>query len=557
MKVLLTLKNKDSFGAFIGKLFITEDHFWLSARNFIITIVFIIWSLTYIIASSSYFTSTFLGDLGAKVSLKLKWEGIHDYTLKDDYGKIYQIKRKSEDLYDIIIDDRLVGKFRNNIIYKLNGEVLLKEVFLGENESQHISNSVSIDLERLLLKKTETLIRSKAKKEIDDRQVKVKKISNELDSLTKLTLENTQLAKKLFSDHGIDYDTFTSKTGNLSRLDNSIIDCFKRIREVLIKNNNSGYVGLFAKLALGGISIYRLESVYERMVSMKNIIGNLRDSDGNLKDLLTFDTYESLTDSLERLEDWNIANHFIRKFPPNQKKLIWKDGYFIDDLKSQSQSLFSSIKKLNGSEELSNQFFKKVSYFKTTSKLIESIYQITKIEPWTFDYWKKKIDSTRNVVTTWESKSDNQIICVVFTYKSIKELAYMTNWCIVRSKSYFTDYTNKGIQCILYDFNKPNTNNNSILGFTVRNEEIIFCHDKSDSRARLPGKFTGEKYDPTWDYHFHFRGNDNIHPNFLKFTYSNCMKKLDFSILKLIKSKIHKFLNNPKVSKFIDWYDKD
>lgn len=268
-----------------------------------------------------------------------------------------------------------------------------------------------------------------------------------------------------------------------------------------------------------------------------------------------------LDDALDRLKSWRKVNQFMRELPSAQKRLIWENGYFTDDLKDKSQFLISAITKIANDANLSRTFLSKISAAKTKSAIIDSIASITNQELWDFDHWLNKLNNTRNVYVTWSSKQEKQIICIVTSYQTIKKIAYMTNWCIRRDKYYFDNYSKNGFQCILYDFNYPITSNDSVIGFSLNSKkkryEITNCHNKSDHSTRLPEKFINMKRkDRGYGY---YSTKDFIKPEYVKVNLAKAVLKFDKTFIKALNDQIlrpvRSTLNKPGIARFIDFYD--
>jgi len=76
---------------------------------------------------------------------------------------------------------------------------------------------------------------------------------------------------------------------------------------------------------------------------------------------------------------------------------------------------------------------------------------------------------------------NNVIVFEVKTFEQSKSLG-SPSWCISRNDYYFNDYTsNDSKQYFLYDFNRNEKDNQSMIGFTVQiNGELRTQHAKND-----------------------------------------------------------------------------
>lgn len=548
MKLLKAIKDGWSLGRYLRGLFYTEGYNTdlKTPYDFILTTVFIVYLIIYIVQSRTWTDDAYQA-AGVSVNLEFKWNGIHDFIVRDPMGKIYSFKRVGICRCEIYYNDVLIGKMVDDQIYDMDGRKKFTDIQVG-------SNFVKFDLEKVLTGAMKE--NPKISKEIRDRLVKKQQLEKEIEDLERKTFENVDQTRKFLKSKDIDYDEIINTDYEYkptigesgSKRDyylNNIINGTKELKKIMTDNNNIGYLGTFVKF-LDTSSKTRVIRAYHDLMNLKDLINKLRDNDGNLKQVIEFDKLEDLEDSINRVKDWKIVNDFIRELPPTQKKLLWKDGWFSDDVKDMSQFLTTAIIALSKDVDKKNNFLRKVSSIKDRKSLIDIISAASNKEPWDFDHWVNKLNNTRNVIITWSSKEENQIICAVFTHSAIRKIAYMTNWCIVRDSSYFRSYTARGEQYILYDFNHSEKQNESVIGFTVKIDGIISaCHNKSDYGARLPDKFI------TQPSHF----LSKVNPEYIKFSIKNAINKLDSGVITILRAKLRRVLNKPKIASFIDWYD--
>lgn len=552
MKLLSALKNSQGFLEYLGRLFWSKGDydFGRTIRDTLIMIIFIIYVIVYLIGSNSFTGDHYKTSTGTYTNISFKWNGIHDYVYQDGVNKQYDVKRNSYANYDIFYKGNKIGTTDMHYIYRLDGKKVMTDI----SNDDFIFGLVNLDLEKVLTGK----YNQKKEKEIETRQSEIDKLEKEIDSLNTKAYENVDMAKKILKEAGKDYDEIVS-TPREKLVDRDWI--FVAIKDILTQGNNIGYLGLFANIVINDrVSLNSLENLYNLIKKNKDIINNLRDNNGNLCSLFDFKKYEAAFDALERLSKWRKVNQFMREIPSTQKRLMWLDGYYTDELKSKSQFLTSAIVKISDDDNLSRTFLSKISAAKTTDTIVDSIARITNQQPWDFDYWLKKLNNTRNVYVTWSSKEKNQIICIVTTYPTIKEIAYMTNWCITRERRYFRRYSKNGFQCILYDFNYPITSNDSVIGFSLNDKDdrykITDCHNKSDNSTQLPDEFLkvdGHRSRSYYDY--------EIKPEYVQVNLSKAALKFDNTFLKVLKDKtikpVRTFLNKPGIAKFIDFYDEE
>jgi len=563
MKLLAALKNGWGFKKYLSRLFWSSGNydFSRSLRDIVIMVVFLVYVIIYIVSNNKFLSDYYKTSTGVYTDIAYKWDGIHDYILQDGFGKEYEVSRIEAGKYDILYKGKKVGTTDCDDFYRLDGKKIADGVSFGKHDG--IPAMTKLDLEKLLTGK----YNKSTEKEIDIRQKEIDKLEREIDSLNQKAYENVDLAKKIFKEAGKDYDKIVSTTKDqMHNLDIEDRD-FLYIKNLLTKNNNIGYLGLFANLSINDkASGSELESIYNKIISNKDVLNNLRDNNGKLCQLFSFTKYEDLDDALDRLKSWRKVNQFMRELPSAQKRLIWENGYFTDDLKDKSQFLISAINKIANDANLSRTFLSKISAAKTKSAIIDSIVSITNQELWDFNHWLNKLNNTRNVYVTWSSKQEKQIICIVTSYQTIKKIAYMTNWCIRRDKYYFDNYSKNGFQCILYDFNYPITSNDSVIGFSLnsnkRRYEITNCHNKSDHSTSLPDKFVNKVRERDFTYrNDYYSVRKLIKPEYVKVNLAKAALKFDKTFNKalsdLIVRPIRATLNKPGIAKFIDFYDSD
>ena len=564
LKLLVALKNGWSVGKYLKRIFYSGGYSELTTlRDIAISITFIIYLIAYIVNSNGWIVDLYEYQTGAVVNLEYQWDGIHNYKVRDTKGKIYYYTRTGIYKYDIMYNGKLIGKYNNGNIISLDGVKILDDI----NVKGSFNTVDGFDLEKLLLKKYKHLSEiDKTKEEINKREEEIGKLHNQIDSLKNKTFENVDQTRKLLKDIDIDYDKLNSYT-----IDNEIgrqlgmtpdkfnvIKGVNELKSLMIKDNTLGYLGTFTNFLIKNASRSNTNdylkdtsyestiNLYKELIQNKDLIDKLRDSSGKLTPVIEFKKREDLDDAIHRAKDWQKVNTFIRKLPPTQKKLIWKDGWFSPELSNLSQYLTTAILSIASNKDREATFLKKISSIKDRNSLIELISSASNNEVWDYKYWLHKLNSQSNVIVTWKSEEKKQIVCTVFTHSALKKIAYMTNWCIFRDSDYFNQYSSKGSQYILYDFSKSEKDNDCIIGFTLDTKFSVYaCHNKQDYSARLPYDF----YIPTRDY------TRYVKPEYIKFTMRDAMKKLDMSILKLVSMKIRNFLSRGKLGKFIDFYD--
>jgi hypothetical protein len=580
IKTLISIKRGHDFREYLVKLIAAESNSeLLLLRDLFFSISFFIYVIVYTITNNVWSADRYKIDDNIYTGWAFRWKGSNDYEIKDSYGKIYTLKYISFNKFDILYKGEKIGVYNDNILYSNDPNIHICD--RGPDKDERFS-LINVDLEEFLkVNKLSKEERERVNKQILRNKEVIDSLEKDNIIKRKALYENAALSRKIFKDYKLDYDNLTEENVKLvfANLDPStVVNTFNMMKDELVRNNNMGYIGLFTDFFLSNakslnetagknrminvwcnkVWINGIKPIYDKIISCKDIIGNLRDNDGDIKDVMSFESIESLDDSLERLKVWRKVNTFIKKLPPTQKNLIWKDGYFIDSLKSKSQSIISAIIKIQESESVESSFLKKVSSIKTTQSLIDNIYRVTNSVPWEYEYWLDFLNKNRDVVITWKSPEKQQIICAVFGYTALKKIAYMSNWCIVRDKSYYDSYTSNGnIQYVFYDFSKDSSENDSVIGFTVTTELTQrACHDKNDRGCNLPNEFyvTLDKSVRKNNflnvlYHAIFK------KEYLLLKTSELIKKLDMGLVRVLLWKFKILLNKGAISKFLDFYE--
>lgn len=541
LKALEAIRKNWSLGRYLIKVFADGNYNneLKTVRDVIISLSFIFLIIARLVGGNSIVDHNYFSPMtNSHVCIPFKWNGFHDYKYFDSFNKEYDVKRVSYGFFEIYYKNRLIG-------YEDDGKILniAKKEILFYSQYKSEFGTGEIDLEKEL---RATNLNLKSKKEIDNRLKKkeflskerdeknaeIDRLSHEIDSIRGNLYENLDQAKSIIRKAGLNYEEYKNN------------ESFSKLKNLLQEDNKIGYLGLFTNFLINEKKPFSdIEKLYTKIKESEDIIDKLRDATtGELKNVVDFDKYEYLYDAVSNLDKWKIVNQFIRQLPPTQKNLIWEDGWFKGDLKDQSTYLTNAFIKIVKDDHLSKLFFRKISSIKDKKSLIEAISRTINEEPWNYDYWYEKLSSMRNVIITWSSKEDNQIICAVFTHPAIQKIAYMTSWCIVRGVRWFNDYFSRGNQFVLYDFNKSNTSNLSVIGFTADSRGItIACHDKSDKGIRLPNKFKNNKH--------------LVDKKFINIKARTMIEKVDIGLLKILKRKLKDLLDIGPLSTIIDWYN--
>lgn len=108
MKLLVAIKNDLTFKEYLGRLFYSEHYNsdLRTARDIVIMIVFLIYSLLYIVSNTRYYGKKYQTNNKSYAELGIKWNGTDDYKLKDNMYKIYDLKTTEYNKQDIYFNNK-------------------------------------------------------------------------------------------------------------------------------------------------------------------------------------------------------------------------------------------------------------------------------------------------------------------------------------------------------------------------------------------------------------------------------------------------------------------
>ena len=319
---------------------------------------------------------------------------------------------------------------------------------------------------------------------------------------------------------------------------------FKWIKKILEEKNNLGWLSIFAKLVVNdsaNCTIEKFHQIYSLLSVNKDKLAELGGAmvdkrySGDSKSLLAevqmglnIGKQSILVTALEKLDIQRQANQFIKaEFPRLQRQLIedklnsisrrrYSSDDYVEDLRGSVSNFNEFILTIKKDASRTNILKKRIPTCKTADEILDLIISLKKPLVWDYDYWLEKLENTKDVKITWRSNADKQIIILVQDFEVMREVAFMTSWCILKRDSYksYSDGTN---QFIFYNFNKPASDKNCVIGFTLNRpgkigyrshsskNSITHCKDKFDKDTTLPSNF----------YAFSFRKNKSIKKRFI------------------------------------------
>ena len=136
-----------------------------------------------------------------------------------------------------------------------------------------------------------------------------------------------------------------------------------------------------------------------------------------------------------------------------------------------------------GQKELQMYIGKKLAAIKTEDDMIEILQStINLLSGFSSEKVTEKLDKLNIKPILYE---DNRLIFEVTSHHECQQLGSPA-WCIVREESYFEQYTDDARQYICYDFNKDQSDYESMLGFTYTVDgDLHTAHYKNDDYLEL------------------------------------------------------------------------
>jgi hypothetical protein len=613
VKLIKAIKDKDPIISSI--LEVPDDTFLKAIGHFVAHVVAVLYLILYPLGRINWYPMVVRSESGDIAQFRTRWSGPHDYYLTDSKKNRYDLVWIGGSRYEVLKDGVKVMDCEDTgdgFVFKgPDGRARFTEVSMKERDGRYVIGGKTVDNPKFraidLVRDMDRKQVDKHRKEINLRKAEIERLNREIDSLedrtwesyskskttnmriikgynsfgmqADITTESVDMAKKIFRDNNMDWMALTRTTPDQWHKLKPSEQKFLEVREELRKSNNLGYLGVFAKVlaSKSPTKAHDITLIHTLLMEVMPVMANLRGPSGDKVSIFDLEDPEQMVDSLTRLAEWRKVNQFMRQLPPTQKAMVWPDGWWAPELKGNMAFLNKAIIKMTEDGDLSKRLLSKISAVKTPKQFLGDVERLSQDQPEEYDQLLAKLGSTRGVIVTWESRQRNAIICMVLTYRAIKKVAAMTNWCIVRSESYFDQYTRDGLQFVLFDLNEPNTSDYSVIGFTLGNQSmdplwITACHDRSDDRFSLPKEFLDNRPlshqppRPSWAEGFTSRAYPRVLPEYVsvpdvdlsKILTDPAQRNLAIHKIKTLKKaameSIRRFLNKPGISKFIDWW---
>ena len=214
-----------------------------------------------------------------------------------------------------------------------------------------------------------------------------------------------------------------------------------------------------------GVSKYLLKHILVWQEMYPQLVRRL--TKGTLTAYNGKDRVHALYNEMIALRREKRANDVFNTFNTAQKKLL-KAIELTDDVLN-TCSKFNQL-----SQGKKHNFIRKMSTVDSVDEILRQMKILSKTHfEWTksslMEYIANSQDTDLDCEIVFEQ--DNLLVVKVNNYETIKYLAKTTNWCISKNKRYWDDYTqnrNEGaIQYIVFDFDKKEDDELSIVGFTT------------------------------------------------------------------------------------------
>lgn len=269
------------------------------------------------------------------------------------------------------------------------------------------------------------------------------------------------------------YETVKPEADNYNKL--AALICSDIITYQFRKNKS--YIPSIKKLYNKEKDIYKLNLMIENFFTNSQILKNYNFS---LKDEIDKVVEDRSHRLIEAIDD-KIAN-IVDKYKFDKfKNSIFSNKYkhLIDEEVEKSLKNIYLIKI--GKDNLQKYIGVKLASFKTSKDLNDNLILFTnKINSFDIENLSNKANNLNSRIVL---KDNNKLILEVETYDQCKELG-SSSWCIVRHSSYFDSYvTNEygNKQYIIYDFSLSNSDNDSIIGVTIKEDGTIkTAHVRND-----------------------------------------------------------------------------
>lgn len=252
----------------------------------------------------------------------------------------------------------------------------------------------------------------------------------------------------------------------------------------LIGNSPNLYVWALTNFFKNNVTLYTIEHIINFNNKYNQLVKKL--SKGTITAYNSRDKVNTLINEIVQLRSIKRANDSINSFNTTQKKLLKSI-----DLNEHNVHILNRFGRLSGVKR--RNFIRKMSTIENIDDIMHQMSLLSNVHfEWNRESLLDFIQNSENIKCDIVLDENNIVLVKVYTYDTIKLLAKTTNWCISKNKRYWNDYVEyrqHSTQFVMFDFNKPEDHELSIIGFTsMKNNGITNAH--SYSNADLMGRGT-------------------------------------------------------------------
>lgn len=183
-----------------------------------------------------------------------------------------------------------------------------------------------------------------------------------------------------------------------------------------------------------------------------------------------------LVDEQCSLRNIKRAKDAINMFNTEQKYIL-RDGIGTHE---NDKKVLASFWNLSMEKKIN--FVKKMSTIQSYDEIISHMRLLTRDHfSWDKESFMRFVNGLDGIKFDIIIDKGDILVGRVDDYETIKYVAKATNWCISKNKTYWNSYIardSKRKQYVLLDFSKKEDDENSIIGFTVKDYDgIIMAHD--------------------------------------------------------------------------------
>lgn len=267
---------------------------------------------------------------------------------------------------------------------------------------------------------------------------------------------------------------------NYNILARDIVDC---IIEYTFRKNKSYIKPLKELVIKDGYNINALKNMSETFLNNSQLLKNYNfDFKNNIDESVSrgYKLSERIDDKMHSI----IKDHKIKQMYNS----IFSNKYnFL--INEKTKEIFKQIYDLKiDSKDIQKYVGSKLASFKSSEDLNNNLVSfLNKYNNFDLDSLKNKAINLNAKVVLEEN---NSIVLEINDYESCKELG-SSSWCIVRQQHYFDSYSSKGNkQYFYFDFNKESSDDNSMIGFTIKKDgSLDTAHVKDDTFIKFDTKY--------------------------------------------------------------------